>query len=145
MSNATAGVGTKFRRWNGTNWVDIAEITGITGPNKSRDTFDVTSLDSTGGYREFRGGFRDGGSVQLPMNFTRDTYDLMNADYERDDLQNYEIFLPDDEATSFEFEGLVTELGLGVPVDDKISADVTIKISGKVVTNSGSGSGTGTL
>ena len=143
--NATAGVGTKFRRWNGINWVDIAEITGIQGPNKSRETYDVTSLDSTGGYREFRAGFRDGGSVSLPMNFTRDTYDLMNTDFESDDLQNYEIFLPDDENTSFEFEGLVTELGLGIPVDDKISADVTIKISGKVVTNSGSGSGTGTL
>lgn len=144
-SNAVAGVGTKFRRWNGTNWVDISEITGITGPNKSRDTFDVTSLDSTGGYREFRAGFRDGGTVSLPMNFTRDTYDLMNTDFESDDLQNYEIFLPDDEFTSFEFEGLVTELGIGIPVDDKISADVAIKISGKVVTNSGSGSGTGTL
>jgi len=140
MSNAVAGVGTKFRRWDGTNWDDIAEINSITGPNKSRDTIDVTSLDSTGGYREFIGGFRDGGTVTLPMNFTRDTYDLMNTDFESDDLQNYEIFLPDDEATSFEFAALVTELGLAVPVDDKITADVTLKVSGQVTVNSGSGS-----
>ena len=139
-SNAVAGVGTKFRRWSGTNWVNIAEINSITGPNKSRDTIDVTSLDSTGGYREFIGGFRDGGTVTLPMNFTRDTYDLMNTDFESDDLQNYEIFLPDDEATSFEFAALVTELGLAVPVDDKITADVTLKVSGQVTVNSGSGS-----
>jgi len=139
-SNAVAGVGTKFRRWDGSNWVNIAEINSITGPNKSRDTIDVTSLDSTGGYREFIGGFRDGGTVTLPMNFTRDTYDLMNTDFESDDLQNYEIFLPDDEATSFEFAALVTELGLAVPVDDKITADVTLKVSGQVTVNSGSGS-----
>ena len=140
MSNAIAGVGTKFRRWDGANWDDIAEINSITGPGKTRDTIDVTSLDSTGGYREFIGGFRDGGTVTLPMNFTRSTYEVMNTDFESDVLQNYEILLPDTEATSFEFEGLVTELGLGIPADDKVSADVTIKISGQVVINSGSGS-----
>jgi predicted secreted protein len=137
---ATAGVGTKFRRWSGSNWVNIAEINSITGPNKSRDTIDTTSLDTTGGYRTFIGGFRDGGTVTLPMNFTRDGYDLMNTDFEADVLNNYEIFLPDLEYTSFEFEGLVTELGLAIPTDDKITADVTIKISGAVTVNSGSGS-----
>jgi len=143
MSNAIAGVGTKFRRWGGNanpNWVDIAEITSIDGPTKSRDTIEVTNLDSTGGYREFIGGFRDGGTVTLPMNFTRETYEIMNDDFEDDDLQNYEILLPDTEATSFEFTALVTELGLAVPADDKISADVTLKVSGQVVINSGSGS-----
>jgi predicted secreted protein len=142
-SKAVAGVGTKFRRWNKVNWVDIAEINSITGPNKSRTTIDTTSLDSTGGYREFIGGFRDGGTVTLPMNFTRATYDLMNDDFESDTLQNYEIYLPDTEGTSFEFEALVTELGLAIPVDDKITADVTLKVSGQIVINSGSGSGHG--
>ena len=140
MSNAISGVGTKFRRWDGANWDNIAEINSITGPNKSRDTIDVTSLDSTGGYREFIGGFRDGGTVTLPMNFTRSTYEVMNTDFESAVLQNYEILLPDTEATSFEFVGLVTELGLGIPADDKVTADVTIKVSGQVVLNSGSGS-----
>jgi predicted secreted protein len=142
MSNAIAGVGTKFRRWNKStgHWVDLAEINSIDGPKKSRATIDVTSLDTTGGYKEFIGGFRDGGSVTLPMNFTRATYELMNDDFESDDLQNYEILLPDSEATSFEFEAFVTELGLGIPADDKITGDVTLKVSGQVVINSGSGS-----
>lgn len=143
-STAISGVGTHFRRWDGGNWINLAEINSINGPTKSRDTIDVTSLDSTGGYREFIGGFRDGGTVTLPMNFTRDSYELMNNDFESDVIQNYEILLPDLEVTSFEFEGVVTELGLAVPVDDKITADVTIKVSGKVVINSGSGSGHGT-
>ena len=140
MSDAIAGVGTKFRRWNGANWVNIAEINSIDGPGKSRDTIDVTSLDSTGGYREFIGGFRDGGTVSLPMNFTRATYELMNTDFESDELQNYEILLPDVEGSSFEFEALVTELGLAIPADDKITADVSLKVSGQIIINSGSGS-----
>jgi len=141
MSNAITGVGTIFRRWNGSAWENIAEINSINGPGMSRDTIDVTSLDSTGGYREFIAGFRNAGTVTLAMNFTRDTYDLMKTDFEDDDLQNYEIVLPDVENTTLEFEGLVTELPLSISADDKITADVTLQISGQVTVNSGASSG----
>ena len=140
MSNAKAGVGTLFRRWSGTAWVNIAEINSISGPNMSRDTIDVTSLDSTGGYREFIPGFRDGGTVQLAMNFIRASYDTMQTDFESDDTHNYEIVLPDDENTSVEFTGIVTELPLEIPPDNKITMSVSIKVSGEVTVNSGSGS-----
>jgi predicted secreted protein len=142
-SNAVAGVGTRFRRWNTTltSWQDIAEINSITGPGMTRDTIDVTSLDSTGGYREFITGFRNAGTVALAMNFTRDTYDQMKSDFESNLAKNYEIVLPDVENTTLEFEGLVTELPLSIPADDKITADVTIQISGQVVINSGASSG----
>jgi predicted secreted protein len=101
-SNAIAGVGTIFHRWDVTGdssgagtWEKIAEITNISGPDKSRETIDVTSLDSTDGYREFIGSFRDAGSVSLSMNFTRATYETMNDDYESESRQYYEIVLPD--------------------------------------------------
>jgi predicted secreted protein len=141
MSNSKAGVGTIFRRWSGSDWANIAEIKGITGPNKSRNVISVTSLDSTAGYEEIIAGLRKGGTAQLKMNFTRATYDLMNDDFESDVLQNYEIVLPDTENSTFEFEGLVTELGLAIVVDDVISSDVTISINGQVATNSGASSG----
>lgn len=140
MSNAIAGVGTVFQRWNGAAWDKLAEINSISGPTKTRDFIDVTSLDSVGGYREFIAGFRDGGTVTLNMNFTRATYDLMNADFEDEESQFYEIVLPDADETSFEFLGLVTELPLEITTDDKVTANVTIKVNGKVEVNSGSGS-----
>ena len=139
-SKAVSGVGTVFNRWNGATWDKLAEINSISGPSMTRDTIDVTSLDSTGGYREFITGFRDAGTISLAMNFTRATYDKMLADFENADAQSYEIILPDDDVTSFEFCGLVTELPLEIPTDDKITANVTIKITGQVVVNSGSGS-----
>jgi len=140
-SNAVSGVGTKFGRWNGSSWDYLAEVNSITGPTMTRDFIDVTSLDSIGGYREFITGFRDAGTISLSMNFTRDSYDLMLKDFESPTANNYEIILPDDDVTSFEFEGLVTEVPLTIPTDDKITADVTIKITGQVVMNSGTGSG----
>lgn len=138
-SNAIAGVGTVFNRWDTVagEWEAIAEINSITGPSMSRDTIDVTSLDSTGGYREFITGFRNAGTVVLAMNFTRETYEQMKADFESNTAQNYQIDLPDVENTSLDFEGLVTELPLTIPADDKVTADVTIQVTGRVEISSG--------
>lgn len=139
MSDAISGVGTIFKRSDmasAPTFSAIAEINSIDGPNKSRDTIDVTSLDSTGGYREFIASFRDGGEVSLEMNFTRDGYVDMNADFEIDTLVDYQIVLPDTGNTTLEFSGLVTNLGLGIPLDDKVTAPVTIKVSGQVTLTS---------
>jgi len=129
-STAVSGIGAAFNRYSGSAWVALAEVSNISGPSKSRETIDVTSFDSTGGYREFIGSLRDGGEVSLNMNFTAAAYEIMNDDFEDDDLQQYQIVLPDSAATTFEFSGLVTGLPLEVPLDDKITANVTIKVSG---------------
>ena len=140
-SSGIAGAGAEFRRWSITDqaWAVIAEITTITGPSMTRDVIDVTSLDSTDKYREFIAGFRNGGTVGLAMIFTRVTYEIMKDDYESDTEQNYEMVLPDAETTSLEFVGLITELPLTIPAEDKITCDVTIQISGSVNMMSGSG------
>ena len=141
-SNAVAGIGTIIRRWNTTTsqWDELAEITSVDN-EKTRGMYDVTHLGSTGGYIERIPGLRDPGTMQTPMNFTRDTYDLMNADYESDTVQNYEVVLPDTDETSFEFQGYVSSLGLGVPTDNKITANATITVTGPITVNSGASSG----
>ena len=139
MSDAISGVGAEFKRGDGTSsetFSAIAEINSINGPNKTRSTIDVTSLDSTGGYREFIAGFRDGGSVSLSMNFTRDGYVDMNTDFESDDTVNYQIVMPDTGNTTFDFTALVTDLGMAIPMDDKVTADVSLKVSGQITMSS---------
>ncbi len=131
-TNAMSGVGTKFLRKQGEEYVALAEVNSITGPNMSRETIDVTSLDSDAGYREFIPGIRDGGTVSLNMNFTNATYALMKADFESDVIRDYKIEIPDAAGTTLTFSGLVTESPLAIEVADKISADVTIKVTGKV-------------
>ena len=135
-SNAISGVGTLFQRSDGSSangtFRTIAEINTVSGPNLSRDTIDVTSLDSTGGYKEFIAGFRDGGEVSLEMNFTIDGYGQMKLDFEDDALVDYKVILPDTTATTFSFSGLVTAMGLSIPMNDKITCSVTIKVSGQV-------------
>ena len=131
-STAVSGVGTKFQRWNGSTYVSLAEVNSITGPSMTRAFIDVTSLDSTGGYREFITGFRDAGTISLKMDFTTASYAFIKEDFQKVAANAYQIVLSDPGLSSLEFEGLVTELPLSIPTDDKISADCTIKITGQV-------------
>jgi len=139
-SSAISGVGTIIQKWgiSSSSWSTIAEVTNISGPGMTRDLIEVTSLDSTGGYREFIGGFRDGGNVVLSMNYIRASLDEFLADFESDTIQNYEIVLPD--GTSIEFEGYVQEFPLTIPTDSQITMEATIKISGQPTINSGQNS-----
>ena len=138
-SAAVSGVGTSFKRSDmasSPTFSAIAEVNSISGPSMTRDTIDVTSLDSTDGYREFIAGFRDAGTVSLNMNFTQAGYIAFKDDFESDNLRDYQIVLPDAGNTTFEFAALVTECPLDIPADDKITMDVTLKISGPVTVNS---------
>lgn len=129
-TNAITGKGTIFSRWNGAAWVPLADIRNLGGPTSNRETVDVTTLDSSGSYREFIGSLRDAGDVSMTMNFTAASYALMKQDFESDTRQKYQIVLPDTASTTLEFFGLVTDLPLDIPVDDAVTCDITIKISG---------------
>ena len=134
MSDAKAGVGTTFRRKNAEAvWENITDIFSINGPGLTKDIIDVTSLDSAGKYREFIAGFKNSGTVNLKVNFTRRTYYLLFTDFESKNSHDYSIDLPDLSDTSIQFRGIVTELPLTIPADDKIAFDCTFKISGGII------------
>ena len=135
-SAAIAGVGATFSRATGdsdASYVALAEVNNITGPSMTRAFIDVTSLDSTGGYREFITGFRDAGEVKITMNFTIANYNLMLDDFSDADAHHYKIVLNDTGDTSIAFHALVTDMPLTVPTDDKVTIDVTFKLTGPIV------------
>lgn len=138
MSDAKSGVGALVRYWTGSAWVNFGEVTNISGPTMSKATHDVTSLASTGGFREFITGLKDPGTLQFTMWFNRSDYDAALANFNSDTLQDFEIILPDVDHTTLEFSGFVTDLPLTVP-EGPMSIQVTIKLSGPVAVNSGSG------
>jgi hypothetical protein len=131
MSNAIAGLGASFHRWDGTAFAPSAEIVSMSGPNASRDTIDVTSLDSVAGYREFIAGFRDGGELTLAMNYTRTGFDLAIEDFQSDEPVYYQIRLADNRAMTL--LGFVTSLPLGIASDDKISMTAVYKVTGAII------------
>ena len=66
MTQATAAVGTEFRLGSTASppvYTAVAEILSISGPEVSVEEIEVTSLGSTGGYKEYVSGLKDGGTV----------------------------------------------------------------------------------
>lgn len=140
MTNAISSIGALLKKHiTGSTWAIVGEITTLTGPNMSRESIDVTSLASTGGYREYIPGLRTPGTLTFTMNFTRSDYETMKTDFEAETEQDYELILPDDEKTSLEFSAFVTDLPLNLDPGSQITCNVTFQITGPVVLNSGSG------
>ncbi len=109
----------------------IAQVRGISGPGASGDAVDTTTLDVSGRYRTFIGGLVDGGEVTLDL-----VYDTESAGHKAlairltsQDTTAWTITYP----TTFSaqsFSGFVTGLSAETPLDDLITAQCTIKITG---------------
>lgn len=132
------GFGTRFQRGDGATpteaFTTMANVTNISGPERQRETIDMTAHDSPDGWREFVGGLKDGGEISLDINYdpSEDTHDL-DDDFADRVPRNYRIvILPDtaDEHT-WSIGGILTNVGDEFPHDDKMARSITVKVSGK--------------
>ena len=128
--------GTKLKRGDGAGtevFTEIADATGISGPGLSRETVDVTSHGSPDGWMEFRGGLKDGGEVSVDINYQPAVHDLLVADLDDDEPRNYQLVFPDDPTTptTWAFAAIMTGFEPDAPYDDKLSASLTFKVTGK--------------
>jgi predicted secreted protein len=128
------GKNTQFKRGDGAGtevFTAIANVTNITPPGLSRETIDVTAHDSPDDYMEFLGGLKDGGEASFELNYDPAEHDVLVADFDDDAPRNYQIVFPDPAATTWQFAGIMTGFEVEAPYDDKLSATVTFKVSGK--------------
>ncbi len=115
----------------------IGGITNITGPSISRDAIDVSDMSSTSKIREFIPGLIDGGEITCTVNYdgtAAGTADKLNTLVTHTSLVWYIKF--NDHTTEasrsrFACPGFVTGLGTSIPNGDKVTQDVTIKVSGQ--------------
>lgn len=131
---AVRGLGTVLKMGKDVSAKTVAGLTEIGGLELSADTIDVTTLDSDGGYREFIGGFKDGGEVSVSGFFDPTTgkgqKELYDA-YESGEVQDFIIEFPTSLKAKWEFKGVVTGFGTSVGLEDPVSFSGTIKVSGK--------------
>lgn len=114
-------------------FTDVANISsGPNGPQGDKTIIDVTAHDSTGSFREKIGGLRDGGQVTFDINWdpSEVTHQPLWDDW-KDDVQprDYRITYPD--ASTIDFSAVVTQFQAQAPLDDKLSASITMEISGE--------------
>lgn len=116
------------------NAAAVAGLKTINGINLTADTIDTTTLSSIGRYREFQGGFKDGGEVTASGFFepsdAAGQVALYNA-FEAGTAIPFTILFPSQMGASWSFNGVVTGVNTGADLEDMVTFEVTIKVSGK--------------
>lgn len=113
--------------------VAVAQLTSIGGLDLSAETIDVTTLDSTGGWREFIAGFKDGGEVVISGYLNpsdsgqEDIYDA----YDSGDVTAFTIEFPSTIGATWQFNAVVTKYSTGAEVDGAVTFESSFKVSGK--------------
>jgi len=134
-TTAGIGFGATFTRSStgasGGTMSSIGEIISITPPSIKRDTIDATHMGSTGGFREYISGLRDGGEASAEIQYDPNgtAASAMVTDVEADTVGYYEITFPD--GTVAGFSAFATGFEATTPMDDKMVATFTFKITGK--------------
>jgi hypothetical protein len=108
----------------------IAEVTSITPPSDKIDIIEATHMTSSGGNKEFLIGLNDPGEAGFTFNFiasgTADT--ALRAWRAARAARACRITYPN--GVTWTFQGILTGYQPSLPMNDKMSADVTIKVTG---------------
>lgn len=114
----------------------IANLTSIDGIGVSADTIETTALDTEGGYRTFVTSLKDAGEVSISGHFAHGAHSTFFADFENSTIGSYTIEFPDlgptgANGTQWGFSAVVTALGTSAELEDLISFEATLKVSGR--------------
>lgn len=126
---ATRSVGTSLT----IGTTEIGELTSIDGLDLSADTIDTTNLSSDGGYREFIGGFKDAGEVSISGFFAPGDagQKAFYAAFESGAVQTCKITFPSSLGAEWDFSAVVTGIHTSADLEDALSFEGTLKVSGK--------------
>lgn len=129
------GFGTKLERETATpgTYAAIAQILSVTPPQYSRDTHETTTADVTDGYKTFIGGLKDAGEVSMEIEYDPDTHNTLIDDLDEAGTYNYRVVLPWGTIDTCTFAAVMTAFNPQAPAEDKLTATVNFKVSGKPV------------
>lgn len=109
----------------------VGALSSIEGVSVSSETTDVTDMGNTDGYKEYLGGFKDGGDVPLSGFLDPDDsgQQAMYNAFEDQETHAFVISFPN--GASWAFSGVVTEFKTAASTDSAITFDSSVKVSGK--------------
>lgn len=120
-----SAMGTKLKK--GTE--AIAHLTSIGGLDLSADTRETTTLDSPEGYREFEQGLKDGGEVSIGGYFDPEEHEGLLTDFNSGAVTDYTIEFPF--GAKWAFKAVVIGYSTGAELEDNVSFESTLKVTGK--------------
>jgi predicted secreted protein len=132
-TGAMIGYGTRFQIEDDNSpaaFIDVAEIFNVTPPNQQTDSVEATHNLSPDRTREFITGLINPGEASFEMNFIPGSTADMRIQQLRASgvVKNCKIIFPNNTAWTF----LASIIGFepSTPIDDRMTATVTLKVSG---------------
>lgn len=137
------GATTEWSNDGGTTWTAIPEVKGLVVPETSIEYQDATSLDSTGGFREFIPGLKDAGEISIPCGYTSGCYADAEGYRTAGTLISFKTTMPKETGQTiagdtFEFSGYVSPALETNDIGDIIALNLNIRTSGAVTFTEGS-------
>lgn len=138
MTSAVIGIGTLLKVGDGATpteaFTTIAEVKSISGPSETRDTLDVTNMDSPNQYKEFVATLIDGGTISCDINFIGDntTQNGLRTDMLAGTARNFQLLMANTGASLYAFTAFVTEFSPSFDVESIVTASISMKITGAV-------------
>lgn len=113
----------------------IAQVLDISGPGIALDTEDVTNHSSTSGWEEVVATIKRSGEISFEINFdpagaTHDVDTGLLDDLDDKTKRNFQLVFPDTGSTTWSFSAFVTGFEPAMPVTGKLTASVTLKLTG---------------
>jgi predicted secreted protein len=118
------------------SFTTIGEVGDISGPQLTRETIDVTSHDSPGGFDEYITGLKSSGEVTFKVNWdpSNPTHDGSTGLWKKySDGNDANFTITNVVGDVLAFAALVTSMGPSFPINGVIQCDMTLKVSGDVV------------
>ena len=122
---AVTSVGTKISIDGGSS--DIAQVLSISAPSVSISTVDTTDLDAT--WKTFMSGTRDGGDCTFEIAYDPSNHTAITTAM---DGTSDSIVITYSDAKTCNFSGIITGFSSSAAIDDKLTASITIKVTGQV-------------
>jgi len=112
---------------------NVAFVRSISGPGVSGNDVDTTTLDSSSNYRTFVSGLLDPGEVTFNLAYdpTAATHALIAHLMGERHTAAWKIAQGSSGGTLQTFTGHIKGMSREIPLDDMITCDVTMKVSGK--------------
>ena len=122
-------VGTKFKIGADA----VGGLSSIGGVEVSAETTDVTALDNITGYKEYMGGFKDGGEVPLEgfLDGVDKGQEAMYTALEDQEEHEFSVEFPAAIGKTWSFKGIVTKFATNAAVGDAVKFSASVKVSGK--------------
>ena len=108
----------------------IGGVTSISRSGADRNFPDITTHDSSGGYKEYAAGLKEGGTCEISGMFDNANagQDLLRTG--SDAVQAVIITLPS--AATISFSAYIQPPGEDIPLDDAVTFTASLKITGAI-------------